>query len=248
MRDMLPAICFRLNRHSCERLAEVLCEHFLTLEQSWKEVNGWEAKEKELQDKIIQAMENLRRYSSRNTRTRNVDSMSEMSTVQELQVVVDNLQHNLNEHALPQPDFTINNVSEKDLKDAFSGIPYKKHWTDYVREPLREALRRGIGVHHSSLPLKYRQAVERLYRNKQLGIVFATGTLAVGINMPTKTSVFVGDAVYLNAMNFRQMAGRAGRRGFDLRGHIVFMGIQVIMLLLCYLITFELCQRYCNED
>jgi len=47
----------------------------------------------------------------------------------------------------------------------------------------------------------------------------------MGINMPSKTSVFVGDAVYLNAMNYRQMAGRAGRRGFDLRGNIVFMGV-----------------------
>lgn len=43
--------------------------------------------------------------------------------------------------------------------------------------------------------------------------------------MPSKTSVVIGDAVYLNAMNYRQMAGRAGRRGFDLRGHVVFMGV-----------------------
>ena len=35
----------------------------------------------------------------------------------------------------------------------------------------------------------------------------------MGINMPTKTSVFAGDAVFLNGMNYRQMAGRAGRRG-----------------------------------
>jgi len=47
----------------------------------------------------------------------------------------------------------------------------------------------------------------------------------MGINMPSKTSVLIGDAVYLNAMNFRQMAGRAGRRGFDLRGHVVFLGV-----------------------
>ena len=58
-----------------------------------------------------------------------------------------------------------------------------------------------------------------------MGVVFATTTLAMGINMPSKTSVLIGDAVYLNAMNYRQMAGRAGRRGFDLRGHVIFMGV-----------------------
>ncbi len=56
-------------------------------------------------------------------------------------------------------------------------------------------------------------------------MVFATATLAMGINMPSKTSVMIGDEIYLNAMNYRQMAGRAGRRGFDLRGHVVFMGM-----------------------
>ena len=61
---------------------------------------------------------------------------------------------------------------------------------------------------------------------KRLCVVISTETLAMGINMPTKTSVFAGDSNFLNAMNYRQMAGRAGRRGFDLRGQIVFMGIR----------------------
>ena len=67
--------------------------------------------------------------------------------------------------------------------------------------------------------------VEMLFRKGFLRVVIATGTLALGINMPTRTVVFSGDSVFLTALNYRQAAGRAGRRGFDLLGNVVFQGI-----------------------
>ena len=93
------------------------------------------------------------------------------------------------------------------------------------KDPLHQALLRGIGCHHAGLSRNYRQAVERLFRMKRLSVVISTETLSMGINMPTRTSVFAGDNVFLNSMVFRQMAGRSGRRGFDLRGNIIFTGV-----------------------
>ncbi|WQF77030.1 Putative P-loop containing nucleoside triphosphate hydrolase [Colletotrichum destructivum] len=64
-----------------------------------------------------------------------------------------------------------------------------------------------------------------LFRTGYLTAVTATGTLALGLNMPCKTVVFAGDSVFLTALNYRQASGRAGRRGFDLLGNVVFHGI-----------------------
>lgn len=94
-----------------------------------------------------------------------------------------------------------------------------------VQPWLMEALTRGIGVHHAGMNRKYRQVVEMLFRKGYLRVVIATGTLALGINMPCATVVFSGDSIFLTALNFRQAAGRAGRRGFDLLGNVVFQNI-----------------------
>ena len=66
-----------------------------------------------------------------------------------------------------------------------------------------------------------------LFRKGFLRVVIATGTLSLGINMPCSTVVFSGDSLSLTALNFRQAAGRAGRRGFDLLGNVVFQGISI---------------------
>lgn len=130
-----------------------------------------------------------------------------------------------------RPEFAVFVPGEKptthsDLDEALPGSPPSFRSFDPKSNQLHRLLLRGIAVHHAGLPKQYRQAVERLFRMRRLGIVFSTSTLAVGINMPSKTSVFAGDSLFLNSMLYQQEAGRAGRRGFDLRGHTVFFGIR----------------------
>lgn len=91
---------------------------------------------------------------------------------------------------------------------------------------LIKALRRGIAIHHAGCNRVYRQTVEMLFRRGYLCVVFATGTLALGINMPCVTTVFCGDSVFLTALEYRQASGRAGRRGFDLLGNVIFHHIE----------------------
>jgi len=88
-----------------------------------------------------------------------------------------------------------------------------------------DMLRRGIGIHHSSIDAAYKKAVETLYRERRIPILLSTSTLGQGINMPCRTVVLAGDSAEINSMTFRQMAGRAGRRGFDLTGNVVMFGL-----------------------
>ncbi|MFN8534957.1 MAG: DEAD/DEAH box helicase [Dehalococcoidia bacterium] len=95
-------------------------------------------------------------------------------------------------------------------------------------ERLADALPRGLAFHHAGLVPALRELVERLFEAGRIGVVFATGTLALGINMPARTVVLEQLSTRdergwrpLHKREFLQMAGRAGRRGMDPVGHIV---------------------------
>lgn len=86
----------------------------------------------------------------------------------------------------------------------------------------------GIGVHHAGMLPKYRLLVERLAQKGLLKIICGTDTLGVGVNIPLRTVLFTqlckfdGNKVrILSVRDFHQIAGRAGRRGFDTQGSVV---------------------------
>lgn len=93
------------------------------------------------------------------------------------------------------------------------------------QDDLVKAMKHGFAFHHAGLNNKWRSTVEMLFRTGLLKVVFATGTLAMGIHMPCKTVVICCDSAFLNSLEYHQMSGRAGRRGFDNEGSVVFMGI-----------------------
>ena len=105
---------------------------------------------------------------------------------------------------------------------------------DHVRfgagfgKTLSKLLRRGIGVHHAGMLPRYRRLVEQLAQAGLLPVICGTDTLGVGINVPIRTVLFTGLAKFdgsrqriLRTREFLQIAGRAGRAGFDTAGYVV---------------------------
>lgn len=97
---------------------------------------------------------------------------------------------------------------------------------------ISELLQRGIAFHHSGLLPLLKEIIEVLFAKGLVKVLFATETFAVGINMPTKTVVFTGYEKYDEETNglrilytdeYIQMAGRAGRRGKDKEGLIIYL-------------------------
>ena len=89
-------------------------------------------------------------------------------------------------------------------------------------------LERGVASHHAGLLPAFKEVVEDLFKRKLVKAVFATETLALGINMPARTVVleklekFNGEArVAITSGEYTQLTGRAGRRGIDVEGHAV---------------------------
>ena len=93
---------------------------------------------------------------------------------------------------------------------------------------LSKLVRHGVGVHHAGMLPKFRRLVEQLTQAGLLKVVCGTDTLGVGINVPIRTVLLTGLAKYdghrtriLKAREFHQIAGRAGRAGFDTAGYCV---------------------------
>lgn len=100
--------------------------------------------------------------------------------------------------------------------------------TSPITKKLLRALPDGIAVHHAGLVPILRHLVEMLFQKNLIKVVFATETLAAGINMPARTTVISslskrGDYGHdiLSVNSFMQMTGRAGRRGKDVKGYCV---------------------------
>ncbi|QEO12991.1 DEAD/DEAH box helicase [Agromyces intestinalis] len=95
-----------------------------------------------------------------------------------------------------------------------------------------EGLQRGVAAHHAGMLPAFKEVVEELFQRKLLKVVFATETLALGVNMPARSVVleklekFNGEArVPITPGEYTQLTGRAGRRGIDIEGHSVIQWV-----------------------
>jgi superfamily II RNA helicase len=125
-------------------------------------------------------------------------------------------------------DFTSLNLCTREEKNAVAAAIEGFRFTSPYGPSVRKWLKQGIAVHHAGLLPKYRVLVEQLAQKGLLKVICGTDTLGVGINVPIRTVLFSRlckfdgqKTAVLSARDFHQIAGRAGRKGFDDKGFVV---------------------------
>ncbi len=120
------------------------------------------------------------------------------------------------------------NMCSRAEKDKIAELIGNFRFTTKFGRNLSRYVRHGIGVHHAGMLPKYRRLVEKLAQAGLLKVICGTDTLGVGVNVPIRTVLFTALTKYdgnrvrtLRAREFHQIAGRAGRAGFDTAGFVV---------------------------
>lgn len=124
--------------------------------------------------------------------------------------------------------FTSLRVAARPEKQALAAAIEDVRFSTPYGPRVRTWLKHGIGIHHAGLLPRYRVLAEQLAQRGLLKVICGTDTLGVGVNVPIRTVLFSRLSKYdgektavLSARDFHQIAGRAGRKGFDERGYVV---------------------------
>lgn len=125
-------------------------------------------------------------------------------------------------------DFTSLALATREEKNAVGAAIEGFRFPSPYGPTVRKWLKQGIAVHHAGLLPRYRVLVEQLAQAGLVKVICGTDTLGVGINVPIRTVLFSRlckfdgqKTAVLSARDFHQVAGRAGRKGFDDRGYVV---------------------------
>jgi superfamily II DNA/RNA helicase len=125
-------------------------------------------------------------------------------------------------------DFTSLKICTREEKAEIAALVADFEFSSPYGSEIRKWLRHGIGLHHAGLLPKYRVLVEQLAQRGLLKVICGTDTLGAGINVPIRTVLFTRlckfdgrKTALLSARDFHQIAGRAGRKGYDDKGFVV---------------------------
>ena len=131
--------------------------------------------------------------------------------------------------SLLEDDSKIPYTVRKECEQIIRKLPNFKEYLELPEyETLVRLLEKGIGIHHSGMIPILREIVEIMISKKNIKLLFATESFAIGLDCPIKTAIFTGINKFdgrserlLLPHEYTQMAGRAGRRGIDTIGHVV---------------------------
>ena len=133
----------------------------------------------------------------------------------------------------PEQRREIERIAEARLLDFSDDDLHALEYADFI-----DSLRRGLAAHHAGMVPAFREIVETCFVQNLLAVVFATETLALGVNMPARSVAIEKFSKYsdagrrfLTSGEYAQMTGRAGRRGLDDEGHAVVCYAQEVALM-----------------
>ncbi|KAI5888019.1 P-loop containing nucleoside triphosphate hydrolase protein [Schizophyllum commune H4-8] len=218
----LPAIIFNFDRRYCEIIAQRLVSELERAEKAWRRSSPvWTNRIEQWEKWKAKAKDRQRQETRAKRNAGNEDEGPEQPSD------THSWQKSFDPNA-PSEGFTFADVyaySKADLDEDLRQLGWRAPGILNRLPWAFDALYRGIAVHHAGMNKHYRTLIERLFRIGYIRVMICTGTLALGINAPAKTAVFAGDSPFLTALMYRQCAGRAGRRGYDLFGNVVFYGL-----------------------
>lgn len=218
--DKLPAIFFIFSITNVEECARKVCSS-LEEKQKNKRTPKVDKEAHDTASKLLKVQKSIMKRKTLDEKSQKKPRELDQMLIHEAEYncLLKSLEKNLE---IPQDCTYIDQkaVDPELWETVFNRVKFERKYKE-----LKRLATRGIGYHHSAMSAKEKQVAEILFRKGLIRVVTATGTLALGINMPCKSVVFVQNSVYLDALNYRQMSGRAGRRGQDLLGDVYFYDI-----------------------
>jgi hypothetical protein len=234
-REMLPCIVFNFDISEVEKLAFDLLDKLEKNEQGFRRSDEFQTMLQRIEDakKEIAAQEKTKSGKTRNKKEGGgggdedgkdgkgdkSDHRVDKDEFQDLQGMLQDIPD-----VLPYFSFARQGAGESSQKVQQLIDEWIRYPSDQDRKYF-QCIKRGIGMHHAGMDSKMMALMEHLFRTHNLGVMISTTTLALGIHSPCRTVVIAGDDAQLTNVQFRQMAGRAGRRGVDFLGHVVTLGV-----------------------
>jgi len=216
----LPTLVFQRNTYSLMRLAK----KFL------KEIDEREdkdfpdrLKEHEKQEKEAKQRQKEMEKMGLLDESKNDEKLIKMKEKADLELI------HVSHHQKPTEKYHFNSsmTSENDILTYNEDLKYCFAPDGDYMHPIIHALWRGIGIYAEGLPEDYLILVQHLANQKKLGIVLSDKSMTFGVSMPFRNVVIYRDLEVIDDLNpllFKQMEGRAGRRGQDTKGSVVFAG------------------------
>ncbi|GBG32566.1 ATP-dependent RNA helicase mtr4 [Hondaea fermentalgiana] len=218
--ERTPAICFQLDSVRCQSMFDGMLRE---LEE--RELRTHPNFRRDLERKS-KGLEKLREKAAKRAGKRGDDD----DAIAEAQEFGESGVNEAVDVNTPHPDFVLTppgrGMSAVETRDVEDKLRDDLPPSGDLPHPLIRGLRRGIGMYIEGLSSGYQRLVQAMAQQGRLGIVFSDELLAYGVNMPFRSAVFFGDPgpEWLTPLLHQQMAGRAGRRGLDRQGNLIYCG------------------------